>query len=114
MNYFVGRNLVPKLLAVLVALVIWVFVMNEQNPPLDGTFQVALSSRNLAEDMLVVEAPTTVRSKSEVCATRLPEPLARISRRLSMSRDWRPGSTACRSRWRRRVVMKWWKSTRTR
>jgi YbbR domain-containing protein len=63
MNYFLGRNLVPKLLAVLVALVIWVFVMNEQNPPLEGTFQVALSSRNLTEDMLVVEAPTTVRVK---------------------------------------------------
>lgn len=63
MNYFVGRNLVPKLLAVLVALVIWVFVMNEQNPPLEGTFQVALSSRNLTENMLIIEAPATVRVK---------------------------------------------------
>jgi YbbR domain-containing protein len=63
MNAFMGRNLLPKLLAVLVALIIWVFVMNEQNPPLEGTFQVALSSRNLTEDMLVVEAPAAVRVK---------------------------------------------------
>jgi YbbR domain-containing protein len=63
MNYFLGRNLVPKLLAVVVALVVWVFVMNEQNPPLEGSFQVALSSRNLAEDMIVLESPATVRVK---------------------------------------------------
>ena len=63
MNDFMGRNLLPKLLAVLVALIIWVFVMNEQNPPLEGTFQVALGSSNVAEDMIVVEAPPTVRVK---------------------------------------------------
>lgn len=63
MNYFTGRNLVPKLVAVVVALVVWVFVMNEQNPPLEGSFQVALSSRNLAEDMIVLESPATVRVK---------------------------------------------------
>ena len=63
MNYFVGRNLVPKLLAVLVALVIWVFVMNEQNPPVEGTFQVSLSNRNLSGKMIVMEAPESVRVK---------------------------------------------------
>jgi YbbR domain-containing protein len=63
MNYFLGRNLAPKLVAVLVALVVWIFVMNEQNPPLEGSFQVALSSRNLAEETIVLEAPATVRVK---------------------------------------------------
>lgn len=63
MNYFTGRNLVPKLVAVVVALVVWVFVMNEQNPPIEGSFQVALGSRNLAEDMIVLESPATVRVK---------------------------------------------------
>ena len=63
MNYFLGRNLLPKLLAVLVALIVWVFVMNEQNPPQEGTFQVALESRNLAGNMIVQEAPLTVRIK---------------------------------------------------
>ncbi len=63
MNYFLGRNLLPKLLAVLVALIVWVFVMNEQNPPVEGTFQVALSSRNLTEKMVVMESPETVRVK---------------------------------------------------
>ena len=63
MNYFLGRNLLPKLLAVLVALIVWIFVMNEQNPPVEGTFQVALSSRNLTEKMVVMETPETVRVK---------------------------------------------------
>ena len=63
MNYFLGRNLLPKLLAVLIALIVWVFVMNEQNPPLEGTFQVALSSRNLSEQMTVMEAPESVKVK---------------------------------------------------
>ena len=63
MNYFLGRNLLPKLLAVLVALIVWIFVMNEQNPPVEGTFQVPLSSRNLSEKMVVMEAPETVKIK---------------------------------------------------
>ncbi len=63
MNYFLGRNLLPKLLAVLVALIVWMFVMNEQNPPVEGTFQVALSSRNLSNKIVVMEAPETVRVK---------------------------------------------------
>ena len=63
MSDFLGRNLVPKLVAILAALVLWVFVMNEQNPPLDGTFQVAVTARNLAEDMVVLESPATVRVK---------------------------------------------------
>lgn len=63
MNDFLGRNLAPKLVAILAALVLWVFVMNEQNPPLDGTFQVSLATRNLSEDMIVLESPATVRIK---------------------------------------------------
>ena len=63
MNYFLGRNLLPKLLAVLVALIVWIFVMNEQNPPLEGTFQVTLSSKNLSEQMTIMEAPESVRVK---------------------------------------------------
>lgn len=63
MNYFTGRNLLPKLLAILVALIVWIFVMNEQNPPVEGTFQVSLSSRNLSDKMVVMEAPETVRVK---------------------------------------------------
>ena len=63
MNYFLGRNLLPKLLAILAALILWIFVMNEQNPPLDGTFQVSLSNRNLSGKMIVMEAPESVRVK---------------------------------------------------
>jgi YbbR domain-containing protein len=63
MNYFLGRNLLPKLLAILTALILWIFVMNEQNPPVEGTFQVSLSSRNLSGKMIVMEAPESVRVK---------------------------------------------------
>ena len=63
MNYFLGRNLLPKLLAILVALILWIFVMNEQNPPVEGTFQVSLTSRNLSGKMIVMEAPESVRVK---------------------------------------------------
>lgn len=63
MNYFLGRNLLPKLLAILVALILWIFVMNEQNPPVEGTFQVSLASRNLSGKMVVMEAPESVRIK---------------------------------------------------
>ena len=63
MNYFMGRNLLPKLLAVLVALIVWIFVMNEQNPPVEGAFQVSLGNKNLSDRMVVMEAPETVRVK---------------------------------------------------
>ena len=63
MNYFLGRNLLPKLLAILVALILWIFVMNEQNPPVEGTFQVSLTNRNLSGKLVVMEAPETVRVK---------------------------------------------------
>ena len=63
MNYFLGRNLLPKLLAILAALILWIFVMNEQNPPVEATFQVSLSSRNLSGKMIVMEAPESVRVK---------------------------------------------------
>ena len=63
MKDFLSRNLTPKLLAVLVALIVWIFVMNEQNPPTEGSFQVALSRQNAAENIMVSEAPETVRIK---------------------------------------------------
>ena len=60
MNYFLGRNLLPKLLAILVALILWIFVMNEQNPPVEGTFQVSLASRNLSGKMVVISQSISV------------------------------------------------------
>jgi len=63
MKVSLSRNLTPKLLAVLVALIVWVFVMNEQNPSTEGSFQVNLTRQNLAENVMVAEAPETVRIK---------------------------------------------------
>ena len=63
MKAFLSRNLTPKLLAVLVALTVWVFVMNEQNPTVEGAFQVSLARQNLAENVMVTDAPDSVRVK---------------------------------------------------
>lgn len=63
MKEFLSRNLTPKLLAVVIALTVWIFVMNEQNPPVEGSFQVKLTQQNIAENVMVAEAPESVRIK---------------------------------------------------
>ena len=42
----VRRNLAAKILCFLVALVLWGYVMNEQNPSIEGTFTVPLTITN--------------------------------------------------------------------
>ena len=43
------RNLPAKIFALLVAIVLWFFVMNDQNPSIDGSFTVPLSVVNAPE-----------------------------------------------------------------
>lgn len=63
MGKFFQHNLTPKLLCLVVALILWVFVMNEQNPPIEANFQVALAQKNLAENMTLMDTPESVRVK---------------------------------------------------
>jgi YbbR domain-containing protein len=63
MGKFLQHNLTPKLLSLVVALILWVFVMNEQNPPIEANFQVALAQRNLAENLILTDAPEAIRIK---------------------------------------------------
>lgn len=51
------------LMCVLCALVLWVYVMNEQNPITTKIFRVPLKAENLAEDMVVKDMPETVNVK---------------------------------------------------
>lgn len=50
-------------MCLLCALVLWVYVMNEQNPITTKVFRVPLKAENLAEDMVVKDMPETVNVK---------------------------------------------------
>lgn len=58
-----GKNMTAKILAVILASILWIYVMNEQNPPIDSTFTVPLETRNVAEGLLLIDSPETVRVK---------------------------------------------------
>jgi len=57
------NNLTTKILSVIAAIVLWMYVMNEQNPPLESSFTVPLEIRNLAINLVAPDAPETVRIK---------------------------------------------------
>lgn len=52
-----------RVMALVVACILWVYVMNEQNPITTKTFRVPLAANNLAEDMVVKDMPETVNVK---------------------------------------------------
>ncbi|MGI6091743.1 MAG: hypothetical protein GX348_07245 [Veillonellaceae bacterium] len=61
MDRFPKKNLTAKIIAVVFATILWLFVMNEQNPPLEVTYQAPLEVRNLASNMVISETPDYVR-----------------------------------------------------
>ena len=52
-----------RIMSVVCACILWVYVMNEQNPITTKTFQVPLTAQNLSEDMVVKDLPETVNVK---------------------------------------------------
>lgn len=52
-----------RIMSVVCACILWVYVMNEQNPITTKTFQVPLTAQNLAEDMVVKDLPETASVK---------------------------------------------------
>ena len=52
-----------RFMALVAACVLWVYVMNEQNPITTKMFRVPLNAVNLAEDMVVKDLPETVDVK---------------------------------------------------
>jgi len=58
-----GKNIVPKLVALIMAVVLWIYVTNEQNPPVEASLTVPLELRNVATSLVVVDAPDSVRIK---------------------------------------------------
>jgi YbbR domain-containing protein len=58
-----GNSWVVRIMALLVACALWLYVMNEQNPFTTRTFLVTLTKENLASDMVVHDFPENVKIK---------------------------------------------------
>lgn len=58
-----GKNITTKILAFIMAVVLWLYVTNEQNPPVDTSISVPLEVRNVSASLVAVDAPDTVRVK---------------------------------------------------
>ena len=55
------NNTVAKILSVIMAFALWLYVMNEQNPPMAMNYVVNLEKRNLQSQLFVLDAPENVR-----------------------------------------------------
>ena len=57
------RNLPAKLIALVVAVVLWLFVMNEQNPQIEGSFTVAVNLLNAPDGYKITQEEKSVKIK---------------------------------------------------
>lgn len=57
------RNLAAKIIALVVAMILWFFVMNEQNPAIDSNFTVPLEITHLPTGYMVERGVETVKLK---------------------------------------------------
>ncbi len=66
-NFFKGtgetKNIAPKIFAIVLAVVLWLYVMNEQNPPIESSFTIPLEVRNAATSYVIADVPETVKVK---------------------------------------------------
>lgn len=62
-QFFERENLIPRIVTLFVACGLWLYVMSEQNPVIERDFVVKLQQRNVAEDMVVLNAPDNVKVK---------------------------------------------------
>ncbi len=58
-----GKNITMKILAFIMAIVLWLYVTNEQNPPVEASVSVPLEVRGVADTLVAVDAPDAVRVK---------------------------------------------------
>lgn len=56
-----GENMTGKLLALLLAVILWVYVMNEQNPPVEQTASVKLEVRNVTQGLILADSAEAVK-----------------------------------------------------
>jgi YbbR domain-containing protein len=55
------KNLTAKIFALILAIILWVYVMNEQNPPVEVNMEIPLEVRNLSSAVIPVDNPDFVR-----------------------------------------------------
>ena len=60
-QFFERENLIPRIVTLIVGL--WLYVMSEQNPVIERDFVVKLQQRNVAENMVVLNAPDNIKVK---------------------------------------------------
>ncbi len=61
MMHFFQHNLMAKILSLCGAVLLWVYVMNEQNPVLEASYTVVVTKNVEATNLLVENVPDTVR-----------------------------------------------------
>jgi YbbR domain-containing protein len=61
MEHLKGENMTGKILALFLAIVLWVYVMNEQNPPIEQVLNVKVEVRNVAEGLIVTDKTDTMK-----------------------------------------------------
>lgn len=101
-----------RIMCVIVASILWVYVMNEQNPITTRSFTVPLQTVHLQDDMLVKDLPETVNvrvsgTRSQIAALRTADVKAFIDLRGpakdAIPTASRPKSRTARSSRSRRV-----------
>lgn len=63
MMSLIQRNLPAKIVALIAAIILWFFVMNEQNPMMDGAFTVPVTTLNMPEGYKVSQSADEIRIK---------------------------------------------------
>ena len=58
-----GNNNFIKILSVIVAFSLWLYVMNEQNPTISRVYTVNLERRDVPSNLVILNSPTSVRVK---------------------------------------------------
>lgn len=57
------KNLTAKIIALIMAIILWVYVMNEQNPLVETSMEIPLEVRNLSSSVMATDIPEVVRVK---------------------------------------------------
>ncbi len=63
MEFSAQKNLPAKILALILAVVLWVYVMNDQNPMIESSVEIPLEVRNQAAATSLLDVPEKVKLK---------------------------------------------------
>ena len=58
-----GKNIIAQIIALVLAIVLWIYVTNEQNPAVEESLTVPMEVRNVASPLVGVDIPDSVKVK---------------------------------------------------